>query len=143
MLEKQKNGRSFASRHIGPRPEDIELMLSTLGYSSIGDFIEDVVPADIRLSSPFSLNEDACGPERSLQAHIAKSESEVLAALKKVASRNQVFRSFIGMGYYNCFVPPVIQRNILENPVGIPNTHPIKPRFHRDVWRHCLTSKQW
>ena len=116
MLEKQKNGRSFASRHIGPRPEDIELMLSTLGYSSIGDFIEDVVPADIRLSSPFSLNEDACGPGRSLQAHIAKSESEVLAALKKVASQNQVFRSFIGMGYYNCFVPPVIQRNILENP---------------------------
>ena len=116
MLEKQKNGRSFASRHIGPRPEDIELMLSTLGYSSVGDFIEDVVPADIRLSSPFSLNEDACGPGRSLQAHIAKSESEVLAALKKVASQNQVFRSFIGMGYYNCFVPPVIQRNILENP---------------------------
>jgi glycine dehydrogenase len=116
MLEKQENGRSFANRHIGPRPEDIELMLSTLGYSSIGDFIEDVVPADIRLSSPFSLNEDACGPGRSLQAHIAKSESEVLAALKKVASRNQVFRSFIGMGYYNCFVPPVIQRNILENP---------------------------
>ena len=116
MLEKQENGRSFANRHIGPRPEDIELMLSTLGYSSIEDFIEDVVPADIRLSSPFSLNEDACGPGRSLQAHIAKSESEVLAALKKVASRNQVFRSFIGMGYYNCFVPPVIQRNILENP---------------------------
>ncbi len=116
MLEKQENGRSFANRHIGPRPEDIELMLSTLGYSSVGDFIEDVVPADIRLSSPFSLNEDACGPGRSLQAHIAKSESEVLAALKKVASQNQVFRSFIGMGYYNCFVPPVIQRNILENP---------------------------
>jgi glycine dehydrogenase len=107
---------TFTNRHIGPRPEDIELMLSTLGYSSIGDFIEDVVPADIRLSSPFSLNEDACGPGHSLQAHIAKSESEVLAALKKVASRNQVFRSFIGMGYYNCFVPPVIQRNILENP---------------------------
>ena len=106
MLEKQKNGRSFANRHIGPRPEDIELMLSTLGYSSIEDFIEDVVPTDIRLSSPFSLNGDACG----------LSESEVLAALKKVASRNQVFRSFIGMGYYNCFVPPVIQRNILENP---------------------------
>ena len=106
MLEKQENGRSFANRHIGPRPEDIELMLSTLGYSSIEDFIEDVVPTDIRLSSPFSLNGDACG----------LSESEVLAALKKVASRNQVFRSFIGMGYYNCFVPPVIQRNILENP---------------------------
>ncbi len=107
---------TFANRHIGPRPEDIELMLSTLGYSSMADFVEDVVPTDIRISSPFSLDGDASGPGRSLQAHIAKSESEVLAALKKLAAQNQVFRSFIGMGYYNCFVPPVIQRNILENP---------------------------
>ena len=107
---------TFADRHIGPRPEDIELMLSTLGYASMADFIEDVVPADIRVSSAFSLNGEASGLGRSLQAHIAKSESEVLAALKKLASQNQVFRSFIGMGYYNCFVPPVIQRNILENP---------------------------
>ena len=109
MPKKQKNGRSFADRHIGPRSEDIELMLSTLGYSSMTDFIEDVVPADIRLSSTFnlkSLNGNACG----------LSESEVLTALKKLASQNRVFRSFIGMGYYNCFVPPVIQRNILENP---------------------------
>ena len=116
MDKKQKNGRSFANRHIGPRPEDIELMLSTLGYASMADFVEDVVPADIRISSPFSLDGDASGRGRSLQAHIAKSESEVLAALKELAAQNQVFRSFIGMGYYNCFVPPVIQRNILENP---------------------------
>ncbi len=116
MLEKQKNGRPFANRHIGPRPEDIELMLSTLGYSSMADFVEDVVPADIRVSSPFSLDGAASGLGRSLQAHIVKSESEVLIALKKLAAQNQVFRSFIGMGYYNCFVPPVIQRNILENP---------------------------
>ena len=106
MDKKQKNRRSFADRHIGPRPEDIELMLSTLGYSSMADFVEDVVPADIRSTSPFSLDGDASG----------LSESEVLAALKNLASQNQVFRSFIGMGYYNCFVPPIIQRNILENP---------------------------
>ena len=107
---------TFANRHIGPRPEDIELMLSTLGYSSMADFVEDVVPADIRSTSPFSSDGDASGSGHSLQAHITKSESEVLVALKKLASQNQVFRSFIGMGYYNCFVPPVIQRNILENP---------------------------
>lgn len=106
MDKKQTNGTSFADRHIGPRPEDIELMLSTLGYSSMADFIEDVVPADIRISSPFGLDGDASG----------LSESEVLAVLKELAAQNQVFRSFIGMGYYNCFVPPVIQRNILENP---------------------------
>ena len=116
MHKKQKNGTSFADRHIGPRPEAIELMLSTLGYASMADFIEDVVPADIRTSSPFGLDGDASGLGRSLQAHIAKSESEVLAVLKELAAQNQVFRSFIGMGYYNCFVPPVIQRNILENP---------------------------
>ena len=106
MPKKQKNGRSFADRHIGPRSEDIERMLSTLGYASMADFIEDVVPADIRLSSPLRLNGDATG----------LSESEALTSLKKLASENKVFRSFIGMGYYNCFVPPVIQRNILENP---------------------------
>ncbi len=97
---------TFTDRHIGPRLKDIELMLTTIGYSSMADFIEDVVPADIRLSSAFSLNGDASG----------LSESEVISALKELASENEVFRSFIGMGYYNCFVPPVIQRNILENP---------------------------
>ena len=116
MPEKNNDRKSFANRHIGPRSKDIELMLTTLGYSSMADFIEDVVPADIRLSSAFSSNGDANDIGSSLQTHIAKSESEVLSALKELASENKVFRSFIGMGYYNCFVPPVIQRNILENP---------------------------
>ena len=106
MPEKENNNNLFANRHIGPSPEDIELMLTTLGYSSMEDFIEDVVPADIRLSSTFNLNGNASG----------LSESEVLRVVKELASQNRVFRSFIGMGYYNCFVPPVIQRNILENP---------------------------
>ena len=109
MLETEK--MNFASRHIGPRPEDIEQMLETLGYTSMTDFIEDVVPADIRLSSPLSLDIDGKNaPEQGL------SEYEVLDALKHLASQNRVYRSYIGMGYYNCFVPPVIQRNILENP---------------------------
>ncbi|MDE0324301.1 MAG: aminomethyl-transferring glycine dehydrogenase [Candidatus Poribacteria bacterium] len=116
MPEKEKDKSYFSDRHIGPRSEDIELMLTTLGYSSMTDFIEDVVPADIRLSSTLNLSGNSSGLGRGLQAHIAKSESEVLAVLKELASQNQVFRSFIGMGYYNCFVPPVIQRNILENP---------------------------
>ena len=106
MPDKEIKTSTFADRHIGPRSEAIEQMLTTLGYASITDFIEDVVPADIRLSSDFSLN----GATHGL------SESEALTALKELASQNKVFRSFIGMGYYNCFVPPVIQRNILENP---------------------------
>ena len=116
MLDKENKTSTFADRHIGPRFEDIQRMLTTLGYASMQDFIEDVVPADIRASSTFNLNGNMSGLGHSLQAHIAKSESEVLAVLKDIASQNQVFRSFIGMGYANCFVPPVIQRNILENP---------------------------
>jgi len=116
MPDKEINNSPFVDRHIGPRPEDIELMLTTLGYASMETFIDAVVPADIRLSSTFNLNGDMSGLGRSLQAHIAKSESEALTVLKALASENKVFRSYIGMGYSNCFVPPVIQRNILENP---------------------------
>lgn len=101
----------FADRHIGPRSEDIEEMLETLGYSSMESFIEDVVPADIRLSSPLTLD---IGEKRAnSQGYL---EEDALNFLKVLASENKVFRSYIGMGYYNCRVPPVIQRNILENP---------------------------
>ena len=102
---------TFADRHIGPRPEDLNLMLTTLGYASIENFIEDIVPADIRLASPLSLDID--GKTTGSQG---LSESEALDTLKQIATQNRVYRSFIGMGYHNCFVPPVIQRNILENP---------------------------
>ncbi len=101
----------FADRHIGPRSEDIEQMLGTLGYASMEDFIEDVVPADIRLSSTLTLN--IGGKSSNGQGYL---EEDALDALKHLASQNKVFRSYIGMGYYNCHVPPVIQRNILENP---------------------------
>ena len=111
MLEKENKTSPFVERHIGPRPEDIEQMLTALGYTSIDDFIEDVVPADIRLSSPLSL--DFGGKTTCSQG---LSEYEALDALKRLASQNKVYRSYIGMGYYNCFVPSVIQRNILENP---------------------------
>ena len=102
---------TFVDRHIGPRPEDVNLMLTTLGYTSIENFIEDIVPADIRLASPLSLDID--GKTTGSQG---LSESEALDTLKQIAAQNRVYRSFIGMGYHNCFVPSVIQRNILENP---------------------------
>ena len=102
---------TFVDRHIGPRPEDIEQMLAMLGYTSMEEFIEDVVPTDIRQSSPLSLAIDG----KTACTH-GLSESEAFEVLKQLASQNQVFRSYIGMGYYNCIVPSVIQRNILENP---------------------------
>jgi glycine dehydrogenase len=93
----------FPSRHIGPNPEETRQMLDLLGHPSLDALIDKAVPPQIRLNRPLSLP-------------AAKSEYEVLASLKEIASQNQVHRSFIGMGYYDCITPPVIQRNILENP---------------------------
>jgi glycine dehydrogenase len=93
----------FVTRHLGPRPADIEKMLKTVGYKSMDDFIDAVVPEDIRLRRPLAL-----APGRS--------EREVLQELRRIAGQNQVFRSYIGMGYSGTFTPQVIQRNILENP---------------------------
>ncbi len=93
----------FCARHIGPREEDQREMLRLLGYDSLDAFIDDVVPDDIRLRRPLALPP-------------GRSEREVLQALRGMAAQNQVFRSYIGMGYANCFTPQVIQRNVLENP---------------------------
>lgn len=94
---------SFVGRHIGPGAADVEQMLKVLGFSTLDDLIAQAVPPVIRLNQPLDLPE-------------AQSEYAALAQLKAIASKNQVFRSFIGMGYYDCITPPVIQRNILENP---------------------------
>ena len=93
----------FVRRHIGPRPADAGEMLKQLGYASLDAMIDDAVPKPIRLVRP-------------LQLPAARNEHEALAALKEIASQNQVCRSFIGMGYYDCITPVVIQRNVLENP---------------------------
>src|SRR5713101_6341326 len=93
----------FAARHLGPSPGDLQVMLETLGYASLDAFIEAVVPADIRLRRPLNLPP-------------ARTEQEALAELRRLAAQNQVFRSYIGMGYHDCITPPVILRNVLENP---------------------------
>src|SRR5713101_620910 len=93
----------FAARHLGPSPGDVQVMLETLGYASLEAFIEAVVPADIRLRRPLDLPP-------------ARTEQEALAELRRLAAQNQVFRSYIGMGYSDCITPPVILRNVLENP---------------------------
>src|SRR5688572_33253729 len=93
----------FAYRHIGPRATDVEAMLGTLGYDTLDALAEAVVPEDIRLRRPLALPP-------------GRSEREVLQALRAMAAQNQVFRSYIGMGYHGTFTPPVILRNVLENP---------------------------
>ncbi|WAL61687.1 aminomethyl-transferring glycine dehydrogenase [Thermocoleostomius sinensis] len=107
---------AFVSRHIGPNEAEVEQMLEFLGIESLEALIDRTVPAAIRLKQP-------------LQLGTGRSESELLQELKAIASRNQVFRSFIGMGYYNCITPPVIQRNILENPGWYTQYTPYQPEI--------------
>jgi glycine dehydrogenase len=94
---------SFIPRHIGPNANDVSAMARAIGYDSLDALIDATVPESIRLRRPLAL-----APGRS--------ELEALTSFRHVASRNQVFRSFIGLGYYECLTPPVIQRNIFENP---------------------------
>ena len=93
----------FRRRHIGPSEGDQRAMLAALGYDSLDAFINAVVPEDIRLRRPLALPE-------------ARSEQEALAELRALAGRNQVFRSYLGMGYHDCVTPGVVLRNVLENP---------------------------
>jgi glycine dehydrogenase len=94
---------TFPRRHIGPDDREVGEMLAALGLPSLEALIEQTVPADIRLGRP-------------LQLPPARGEHELLDHLRAIASRNQVCRSFIGMGYHDCITPAVIQRNVLENP---------------------------
>ncbi len=93
----------FPRRHIGPDSAQTKHMLQLLGRPTLDALIDEAVPKQIRLQQP-------------LQLPAGRGEYEVLAELKTIASQNQVFRSFIGMGYYDCITPAVLQRNILENP---------------------------
>jgi glycine dehydrogenase len=94
---------SFVSRHIGASSLEIQQMLMAIGCDSIDEMIAKTVPDAIKMKQPLQLGE-------------ARGEYELLQELKAIAAKNQVWRSHIGTGYYNCITPPIIQRNILENP---------------------------
>jgi glycine cleavage system P protein (glycine dehydrogenase) len=93
----------FEERHVGPSDAEVREMLDLLGYPSLDALIDATVPESIRLRRP-------------LQLPPARGEHELIDELRGQARRNQVFRSFIGMGYHDCVTPPVVQRNVLENP---------------------------
>ena len=107
---------SFVDRHLGPREADVRSMLATLGYQSLDQLIDAIVPPDIRLARPLDLPAPA-------------SEPEALAELADLARANRVFRTFLGMGYSSCHVPGVIQRNILENPGWYTAYTPYQPEI--------------
>jgi len=93
----------FEDRHNGPRQSDLKAMLETIGVGSLDGLIDKTIPAGIRLPKP-------------LHTGAAMSETEFLEMLKEKASRNKVFKNYIGMGYYGTHTPGVILRNIMENP---------------------------
>ncbi len=93
----------FAQRHIGSSDGHLQEMLGTLGLPSLDALIQATVPEGIRISHPLNLP-------------AAQSEDGMLAELRRIGAQNELYRSFIGMGYYDCLTPPVIARNILENP---------------------------
>lgn len=93
----------FVNRHNGPRESEVKAMLKKIGASSVDELIDQTIPAAIRLKKP--LNLPAGMTEYNYHKH-----------LRTIAAKNKVFKTYIGLGYYNTIVPPVIQRNILENP---------------------------
>ncbi len=100
---RQSSTDKFENRHNGPDAQEVKQMLDRIGASSVDNLIEETIPNAIRLDRPLNLPE-------------AKSEHAFLKDFEKLMQKNKLFKSYIGMGYYDCIVPGVIQRNILENP---------------------------
>jgi glycine dehydrogenase len=94
---------AFALRHIGPRPEDLEHMFKTIGVADMDQLIYEVLPDDIKLKAPLKLDP-------------AMTEYEYLNHIQQLGSLNKSYTSYIGLGYHPCIVPPVVLRNVFENP---------------------------
>mgnify|MGYP005731206997 FL=1 len=106
----------FANRrHIGPSPSEMEEMFKVLEVGSIDQLINETVPESIRQKEPLNFGKPM-------------SERELLRHMRITSSKNKILTSLIGQGYYGTVTPPVIQRNILENPPGTPLTHPISQK---------------
>ncbi|MFZ1766838.1 MAG: aminomethyl-transferring glycine dehydrogenase [Candidatus Nitrotoga sp.] len=93
----------FVNRHNGPRKNDVKAMLDTIGAGSVNELIDQTIPAAIRLKKPLNLPS-------------GMTEYQYHKHLRGVAAKNKIFKTYIGLGYYNTIIPPVIQRNVLENP---------------------------
>jgi glycine dehydrogenase len=116
----------FAPRHVGPSAAEQKAMLAFLGFDSLAAMLDRIVPESVRDRAPLELPP-------------ARSEPETLAALARLAEKNQVFRSFIGMGYHGTFTPPVILRNVLENPAWYTAYTPYQPEISQGRLEALLT----
>jgi len=115
-MKDQQFSSDFVRRHIGSNDKQIQHMLDTLGEASLAALIKKVVPANIALNSELALDDGI-------------NESDALAEVRELASRNQVLRSLIGMGYHDCHTPSVIKRNIIENPSWYTAYTPYQPEI--------------
>lgn len=102
-MNSYENTDKFVNRHIGPNEQEVKQMLDAVNVKSLDELIDQTVPKKIRIKKPLELGE-------------VYSEHKLIFYLRDIADKNKVFKSFIGMGYYGTILPPVIQRNILENP---------------------------
>jgi len=102
-LQELQQSESFVNRHLGPDSTEQQQMLNLIGLNNMDDLLDKVLPKSIRRKQPMDMADGL-------------TEHQSLAKLKAIASQNKVLKSYIGMGYYNTFIPPTIQRNILENP---------------------------
>jgi len=123
---------AFAGRHIGPDTADQQAMLEALGFASRAALIDAVIPAQIRRKETLPL-----GPFGA-----PRSEAEALAGLRALADKNQVFRSYIGQGYYDTHTPAVILRNVLENPAWYTAYTPYQPEISQGRLEALLNFQQ-
>ncbi|WP_207003948.1 aminomethyl-transferring glycine dehydrogenase [Trinickia mobilis] len=123
---------AFAERHVGPDAADQQKMLEALGFASRAALIDAVIPQTIRRTEPLPLGAFSQ----------PKSEAEALAVLRELADQNQVFRSYIGQGYYNAHTPAVILRNVLENPAWYTAYTPYQPEISQGRLEALLNFQQ-
>jgi len=119
-------GAAFARRHIGPAPEDQAKMLAVLGYSALEELIDAAVPNSVHSDTPLRLDP-------------GRSEHEVLTELRALAAQNTVHTSMIGLGYHGTITPPVIVRNVLENPAWYTAYTPYQPEISQGRLEALLT----
>jgi glycine dehydrogenase len=123
---------AFAERHIGPDSADQHAMLDALGFADRAAFIDAVIPASIRRRETLALGSFVQ----------PRSEAEALASLRKLADQNQVFRTYIGQGYYGTHTPAVILRNVLENPAWYTSYTPYQPEISQGRLEALLNFQQ-
>ena len=120
----------FSTRHIGPSDDDVAEMLRVLGLASLDALVAQTVPADIRLSAALSLPP-------------AATEAEVLDELRALSEKNQIWKSYLGLGYSDCVTPPVVLRNIIENPGWYTQYTPYQAEISQGRLEALLNYRRW